>query len=85
MPNIFKAKSFLNYMVGKFTLCQKLCDLYKTTGSCFDYQVHRCNGACIGKELPEVYNERVDKAIESFSYQHDNFVIIGRGRESGGR
>lgn len=83
MPNIFKAKSFLNYMVGKFTLCQKLCDLYKSAGPCFDYQVHQCNGACIGKESPEAYNARVDKAIEAFSYQHDNFVVIGRGRENG--
>lgn len=85
LPNAFKAKGFLNYLIGKYTLCQKLCDLYKTTGACFDYQVHQCNGACIGKEDAEKYNARVDKAIESFSYQHENFVIIGKGREAGER
>jgi DNA polymerase-3 subunit epsilon len=83
LSNQFKAKGFLNHVVVKYGLCQKLCDLYKSAGSCFDFQVHQCKGACIGKETSEEYNARVDKAIEAFSYQHDNFVIIGKGREAG--
>ncbi|MFC5270069.1 exonuclease domain-containing protein [Adhaeribacter terreus] len=83
LSNHYKAKGFLYHVVGKYQLCQKLCDLYKSAGSCFDFQVHQCKGACIGKESPEVYNKRVDKAIEAFSYEHENFVIIGKGREEG--
>jgi DNA polymerase-3 subunit epsilon len=83
LSNQFKAKGFLYHKVGKYNLCQKLCDLYKTNGACFDYQVHQCNGACIGKESPEEYNKRVDAAIESFSFEHNSFVIIGKGREPG--
>jgi DNA polymerase-3 subunit epsilon len=82
LSNGFKAKSFLEYKIAKFNLCQKYCDLYKTSGACFDYQVHQCKGACIGKESPEDYNARVDQAIESFTYQHSSFVIIGKGREA---
>jgi DNA polymerase III subunit epsilon len=83
LTNQFKAKGFLFHKVSKFNLCQKLCDLYKTSGACFDYQVHQCKGACIGLESPEEYNARVDLAIESFTFEHHNFVIVGRGREHG--
>jgi len=80
LGNQYKAKGFLFHKVAKFNLCQKLCDLYKTTGSCFDYQVHRCKGACLGLEPPAEYNARVEQAIESFTYEHGSFVVIGKGR-----
>ena len=66
--------------MAKYNLCQKLCGLYKTQGACFDYQVHRCQGACVGQEAPETYNLRVDEAIDSISYEHETFVVIGAGR-----
>lgn len=83
LTNQFKAKGFLFHKVAKFNLCQKLCDLYKTTGACFDYQVHQCQGACIGQENPESYNARVEQAIESFTFEHNSFVVVGKGREQG--
>jgi DNA polymerase III subunit epsilon len=83
LSNHFKAKNFLFHKVAKYNLCQKLCDLYKTNGACFDYQVQQCLGACLGLESPESYNARVDQAIESLSYDHDTFVVIGDGREPG--
>ncbi len=83
LSNQYKAKGFLFHKVAKYNLCQKLCDLYKTNGACFDYQVHQCKGACIGKESPEEYNARVDEALDSFTYEHNSFVIIGKGREQG--
>ncbi|UYZ64153.1 exonuclease domain-containing protein [Hymenobacter weizhouensis] len=82
LGNQYKAKGFLFHKVAKFNLCQKLCDLYKTNGSCFDYQVHRCKGACVGLEPPEEYNLRVEAAIESFTYEHGSFVVIGPGRHA---
>ncbi|AMM52164.1 DNA polymerase III subunit epsilon [Rufibacter sp. DG15C] len=81
LANQFQAKNFLFSRVAKFNLCQKLCDLYKSNGACFDYQVHQCNGACIGKEAPEEYNKRVQMALDAFKYDHDNFVVIGKGRQ----
>ncbi|NVO84442.1 exonuclease domain-containing protein [Hymenobacter terrestris] len=80
LGNQFKAKGFLFHKVAKFNLCQKLCDLYKTPGACFDYQVHRCQGACLGLEPAEEYNKRVEAAVESFTYEHGSFVVIGEGR-----
>ncbi|WP_161891211.1 exonuclease domain-containing protein [Pontibacter russatus] len=83
LSNQFKAKGFLYHKVAKYNLCQKLCDLYKTNGACFDYQVHQCKGACVGQESPAVYNKRVEAAIESFTFEHNNFAIVGKGREPG--
>ncbi|WP_241498927.1 exonuclease domain-containing protein [Rufibacter ruber] len=83
MANQFQAKNFLFSRVAKYNLCQKLCDLYKSNGACFDYQVHQCKGACIGKESPEEYNQRVLEAVEAFKYDHDSFVIIRRGKPGG--
>jgi DNA polymerase-3 subunit epsilon len=80
LGNQYKAQGFLYHKVAKYNLCQKLCGLYKTPGACFDYQVHRCQGACIGQEPPESYNQRVDEAIDSISYEHETFVVIGPGR-----
>ena len=80
LANQYKAQGFLYHKVAKFNLCQKLCGLYKTPGACFDFQVHRCQGACVGQEPSETYNLRVDEAIDSISYEHETFVVIGPGR-----
>ena len=80
LGNQYKAQGFLYNRVAKYNLCQKLCGLYKTDGSCFAYQVHQCQGACVGQEPPESYNLRVDAAIDSISYEHESFVVIGPGR-----
>lgn len=83
LPSAMKAQNFLYRKVATFTLCLKMCNLHKIKGPCFDYQLKRCQGACIGKESPESYNARVQEAIDSFSFQQENFVIIGRGRTDG--
>ena len=75
-----EAKLLLEKLITKFNLCQKLCGLYPAVHACFRYSIGKCHGACAGKEVPESYNERVKQAIESLSYQHDNFIILGKGR-----
>ncbi|MGI4873839.1 MAG: exonuclease domain-containing protein [Janthinobacterium lividum] len=82
LGNQYKAQGFLYHKVAKYNLCQKLCGLYKTDSSCFAYQVHQCQGACVGQEPPESYNERVDAAIDSITYEHESFVVIGPGRRA---
>lgn len=74
------AKNFLFQLCEDYNLCQKLCGLYATKSSCFQYKIKECYGACIGKELPADYNVRVDKAIERFAYKNASFMILGDGR-----
>jgi len=75
------AKSFLFNIVENYTLCQKLTGLYNVKKECFNYTVKACNGACIQKEVPEIYNKRVQQLIAYNSFENKNFVIIDQGRE----
>jgi DNA polymerase-3 subunit epsilon len=83
--NKTEAKSVLARMIERHWLCQKLCGLYDTDGTCFHYEIRQCNGACIGKEPADVYNKRVMKALSAFYYQQKNMLIIDKGREAGER
>ncbi len=77
-----EAKQLLDRLVQKHRLCQKLCGLYPAVHACFKYSIGQCDGACTGKEAPENYNRRVEEALESLHYKHDNFLIIGDGRRN---
>lgn len=75
-----EGKEHLFNLTEKFGLCQKLCGLYDTHGSCFQYQIGQCEGACIGEESPEDYNDKVNEALEKYHFGDDSFFIIGKGR-----
>jgi|SRR5690554_3785352 len=55
-----EAKEALFKITEKYKLCQKINGLYKSSGSCFQYQIKECQGACLMKESTEEYNKRVD-------------------------
>ena len=74
-------KQFMHKVVETHMLCQKLSGIYNTKGSCFNYSIKTCNGACISKESPEDYNQRVLQLIEKSSYSNRNLAIIDRGRD----
>lgn len=78
--NKMASREHLFRLAGQFGLCQKLCGLYQTQGSCFQYAIRQCRGACVGKEKPEEYNGRAQIAIDSFSIGNENIFIIDRGR-----
>ena len=73
-------KRYLNEVIGEFELCQKLGGVYPAGGSCFSYEIGSCRGACIGKEAPVSYNQRVDKLIARFQFKHSSFYILEEGR-----
>ena len=75
------AKSFLFNTVENHILCQKLTGLHNGKKNCFHYTLKACNGACIGKESPELYNKRVQQLISYNSFENKSFVIIDKGRE----
>jgi DNA polymerase-3 subunit epsilon len=76
-------KGVLKWLVESFGLCQKLCGLYKTKGSCFEFVIKKCQGACIGLEPYESYNIRVLEALSHFSYPYSNFMLLEKGRSEG--
>jgi DNA polymerase-3 subunit epsilon len=79
--NQMEARSFVFRLVQEYELCPKLTGIQKSPTSCFDYQIQKCNGACIGKESPGKYNRRYNKAISAYQKSNESMVIIGPGRE----
>ena len=81
--NRAKAKTSLETHLKTFSLCPKLLGLEKTKGACFQYQLGRCRGACIGKETPQSYNLRIELALERTKIDHWPFkssVAISDGK-----
>lgn len=60
-----EGKERLFAITERFKLCQKINNLYHSKGSCFQYQLKECMGACIGKEGKDSYNVRVNAFIQS--------------------
>ena len=77
------AKGFLESMVQQYELCLNKTSLGNRRKSCFNYSIKACHGACLGKELHENYNRRVQECIERYSFKQYNFLLTGRGREPG--
>lgn len=75
-----EGKNALFRITEKYQLCQKINGLYETKNACFQYKIKECNGACIGEETPQVYNEKVREFLSENSFENQNMVIIDRGR-----
>jgi DNA polymerase III subunit epsilon len=75
-----EGKNALFRITEKYHLCQKINGLYETKNACFQYKIKECNGACIGEESPEIYNEKVKEFLTENSFENQNMVIVDRGR-----
>ena len=75
-----EGKNLLLKITEKYHLCQKINSLYETKNGCFQHKIKECYGACLGKETPELYNERVHEFMSEMSFENDNMVVVDRGR-----
>ncbi len=75
-----EGKNLLFKITSEHQLCQKINGLYETKNGCFQLKIKECQGACIGKETPESYNERVNEFIKGMKFENNNMVIIDKGR-----
>jgi DNA polymerase-3 subunit epsilon len=57
------ARRALESLAREHRWCFKVLGLESGPGSCFGFQVGRCNGACTGKESPAVHLARVKLAL----------------------
>ncbi|PSG88108.1 exonuclease domain-containing protein [Aurantibacter aestuarii] len=71
---------FLEKMVEDYNLCLKLVGLERTNKACFNQSIKKCIGACIEEESAETYNKRIQELIKKYSYEHQNMIIVDRGR-----
>tara|TARA_Y100000385_G_scaffold290386_1_gene363295 strand:- start:1672 stop:3045 length:1374 start_codon:yes stop_codon:yes gene_type:complete len=75
-----EATNTLERLVEKHQLCKKLCNIYKTTSSCFQYQIKECNGACVNEESADNYNLRCQELVDQLNLNGESFYIVGKGR-----
>ncbi|HHT00526.1 MAG TPA: DNA polymerase III subunit epsilon [Thiomicrospira sp.] len=62
-----QAEKALDKLANEHKLCHRLTGLEKKKqGACFAHQVKKCQGACIGKETPAIYNLRLSMALMPF-------------------
>lgn len=77
------AEGMLGWLCEEHGLCQHLCGIYAHQ-PCFNYQIKKCEGACLGLESPDTYNDKVAAAITHLSVDFkDDLVILDRGRTPG--
>lgn len=76
-----EGKNALFRITEKYNLCQKLNGLYETQNGCFQHKIKECNGACLGLESPDEYNQRVEDFINEMTFENNNMIIIDRGRK----
>jgi DNA polymerase-3 subunit epsilon len=74
------AWNFMWEKVRTNELCPKLSGLQLAKGLCFAHQSGSCNGACLGVETPKKYNNRAQRAIDSFFEKGQTVAILGSGR-----
>ena len=64
---LFKSRSqalkTLRQLADEHALCLKLCGLERGKGACFARQLHKCRGACVGKETELQHRLRLMEAL----------------------
>lgn len=75
--------AFLERKVEEYDLCTKLCDLYKSQSSCFQYTIKNCLGACIKEEATSSYNTRCQLLIDDLTLNGSSFYVVDKGRQRG--
>jgi len=77
-----EAWAFLLQAVSNYSLCPKLSGIQKTPKACYDFALHKCNGACAGIEHAEEYNQRANEWISGFLNRPGRVLIKERGRDA---
>ena len=71
------AKLALQKIASENKLCWTALGLEKREGACFGYQVNKCAGLCIGKELPLMHAARLVAALAPWRIADWPFVAAG--------
>lgn len=63
-----------------FQLCLQQSSQKQGTGSCFEYKINNCLGACVGEEGLQSYNDRVAQIQSLLHYPYPSFLMIDQGK-----
>ena len=65
-------------LMKEFDLCPKLCFMQTDNGDCQGMIEDHCHGACMKKEAPKDYNDRVLQAIASLT-SRPSYIVLDKG------
>ena len=71
-----QANQFIEQLINEHNLCRKALGLEKSSSSCFNYQLKKCHGACVGAESAQAHNQRLLQALQH--YQHQRWPYPGK-------
>ena len=77
------AKKALSLWANDFGICLNKTSLSKSDSVCFNHGIQKCDGACIGIESAESYQQKIQVLINDLSYPKDDFLIVETGRKEG--
>lgn len=60
----YHGRKALEKLARDEALCPRALALERGRGPCFQYQIRRCRGACVGEEKPEDHNARLLNVLE---------------------
>ncbi|MDN4164038.1 exonuclease domain-containing protein [Cytophagales bacterium LB-30] len=75
-------RALLEDFKDKYQLCRKLLGIHKTSGPCFDHRLGDCQGACCQQESADVYNLRVQQALDTLKENEEDYLLIEEGRHA---
>jgi len=71
---------FLRHQAEQYSLCKRLCNIQTMAGSCLDFSLDDCFGACIQKESVTQYNQRVQQCLANLKHLDNSYFLLGKGR-----
>ncbi len=80
--NYHQAKTALSKITEENLFCPKLTGIENPDGDCCThFPLGQCYGACVEKETPTEYNERLRLFLEKLDVHNKSMLVIDRGRE----
>ncbi|MFT4660394.1 MAG: DNA polymerase-3 subunit epsilon [Patiriisocius sp.] len=74
------ARVYMEQLCNDYELCPKYCHLQENVNFCTHYFIQTCKGICKSEESEDLYNERVNDAINEMVMDSESFIIKVGGR-----
>lgn len=76
---IIEGHNRMRELIQEYNLCARLCNLAKTDDCADSIYAEHCHGACTGAEEVGMYNNKVEKAVQTLQQQLPTFALVDRG------
>lgn len=79
------AKQTLEKIIAEQKLCQKMLGFEKTNKACFNYQLKRCAGACVGEVSAKQHNQQLQQALSKYQqrqWPYDGMIVIRENNDT---